>query len=262
MKVLKKNWRVFVFCFILVVAAELIGVRPIKLGPVGFTLLPMLYALVMGLLLYFGKLINKPMMEAASPYITISVMYLTAKMGSTIGPNIESLFTAGIPLIAQSIVKKFLFIPFAVALGVCVFKIGRAAVGGGFSTNREDAIAIVGNIYGLDSPEGQGVMGGYITGTLLGTIVTGLVASLFAGSGLFSYKALALGAGVGSASMMSAALGATVEAFPTHAEEIQALTAGTQVISGIYGMYVTLFICLPLANYTYKLLTRKSEKGK
>ena len=70
---------------------------------------------------------------------------------------------------------------------------GRQAVGCGFSTSREDAIAIIGNMYGLDSPEGQGVMSGYITGTLLGTIFNGLMASLFCSLGFFHPYSLAIG---------------------------------------------------------------------
>lgn len=73
-------------------------------------------------------------------------------------------------------------------------------------------------MYGLDSPEGQGVMGGYITGTLLGTIFNGLMASLFCSLGFFHPYSLAIGAAVGSSSMMAACMGAIVEAYPQYAD--------------------------------------------
>ena len=86
-------------------------------------------------------------MATASPYITISVMYLTAKMASSIGPNLEAVLNAGPALILQefgNLGTIFLALPIA----VCVFKMGRAAVGASFSTSREGSIAIVGNLYG------------------------------------------------------------------------------------------------------------------
>lgn len=260
-----KDWKVFAFCFAMVVVSELIGAKAFKLGKIGFTLLPMLYALVIGIILFKAKLINREMMITASPYITISVMLLTAKMGSTIGPNLSQLLGVGPALLGQGLIKKFLFIFLSVPVGVLAFKMGRQTVGCGFSTNREDAIAIVGNIYGLDSPEGQGVMGGYITGTLFGTIFMGLLASFCCSIGIFSPQALAMGAGIGSASMMSAALAATVEAFPEMASEIQALTAGAQIVGSITGMYMTLFVALPLTNFLYKKMKKEPapavEKG-
>ncbi|MGI6357088.1 MAG: DUF3100 domain-containing protein [Bacillota bacterium] len=252
-----KDWKVFALCFAMVVVSELIGSQPVKMGKLSFTLLPMLYALVIGLVLAKVRVIDRQMMVTASPYITISVMYLTAKMGSTIGPNLNQLFNAGPALIGQAIGKLILFIFVSIPVGVWVFKMGRALVGCGFSMSRENAIAIIGSIYGLDSPEGQGIMGGYITGTLLGTIFCGLLASIVCGLGIFTPQALAIGAGVGSASMMSAILGATVQAFPELANELQTLTAGAQIVGGVTGMYITLFVSLPLANLLYKVLKKE-----
>ena len=257
-----KDWKVFAFCFIMVLVSEIIGAKTIALGKLSFTLLPMLYALIIGIILAKVKLIDKGMMETASPYITISVMFLTAKMGSTIGPNLGQLLSAGSALIVQAIFKKFLFVLFVVPIAVLLLRMGREAVGCGFSTNREDAIAIVGNIYGLDSPEGRGVMGGYVTGTLLGTIFSGLLASFVCGLGIFHPFALAMGAGVGSASMMSANLAATVSAYPELTSQIETYTAGAQIAGSVMGMYLTLFISLPLANFMYKVVAKKKNGGK
>lgn len=259
-----KDWKVFAFCFGMVVASELIGAKAFKFGKIGFTLLPMLYALILGIILFKAKLINREMMVTASPYITISVMLLTAKMGSSIGPNLSQLFSAGPALLGQFVLKKVLFIFISVPVGVWLFKMGRQVVGCGFSTNREDAIAIVGNLYGLDSPEGQGVMGGYITGTLFGTIFMGLLASFTCSLGIFTPQALAIGASVGSASMMSAALAVTLETFPELSGELQTLTAAGQIVGSVIGLYVTLFMALPLTDFLYKRIAKEpaaAEKG-
>ncbi|HSH36653.1 DUF3100 domain-containing protein, partial [Schnuerera sp.] len=86
------DFKVHIISIILVVIAELIGIISISLGPIKFSLLPMLHALILGLLLSqirFLKVLNQEDMETASPYIGICVMYLIAYMGSTIGPNLS-----------------------------------------------------------------------------------------------------------------------------------------------------------------------------
>ncbi len=131
-----KDWKVHALCFVMVIVSELIGKHSFSFGPVGFTLFPMLYALIIGIILAQFKLIDREMMATASPYITISVMYLTAKMASSIGPNLEAVLNAGPALILQefgNLGTIFLALPIA----VCVFKMGRAAVGASFSTSRE-----------------------------------------------------------------------------------------------------------------------------
>ena len=102
---------------------------------------------------------------------------------------------------------------------------GRASIGAAFSISREPSIAIVGEKYGLDGPEGSGVMGAYVTGTVLGTIFYGILASIFVGAKIFHPYSLAMAAGMGSASMLTAALAPLVEAFPDMADEIQAFAS-------------------------------------
>ena len=83
-----KDWKVHLLCLIMVVVADGIGSIPVGAGIIKFTLLPMLYALVIGIILAAAKVIKRDMMEIASPYIGISVMFLSVRMGSTIGPNL------------------------------------------------------------------------------------------------------------------------------------------------------------------------------
>ena len=99
---------------------------------------------------------------------------------------------------------------------------GRSVVGGGFSISREGSLIVIGDMYGLDSEEGLGVMGGYITGTLFGTIVCGISSSFWTSTGLFHPYSLAMASGCGSASMFSANIAPVMGAYPEMADELYA----------------------------------------
>ncbi|NLD16138.1 MAG: DUF3100 domain-containing protein [Tissierellia bacterium] len=261
-----RDWRVHVLCLILVIIAEMIGIIPIKWGMVSFALLPMLFALILGIFvskLGYNKVVTDADMEQASSYIGISVMYLIAFMSSSIGPNLDTILNAGPALILQefgNLGTIFLSMPIAMLF----FKMDRTAIGSAFSNSREGSLAIVGTMYGLDSPEGRGVMGSYITGTLLGTIFCGILASLLANVTWFSPESLAMAAGTGSASMMSAAIAPLVEQFPEKADELMSYAATSQVLTSADGMYVSIFLAIPLTEWLYKKFKGKEfyEKEK
>lgn len=259
MKEFFKDWKVHVLCLAMTLAAEFIGIKKFNFGPLSFSLLPMLYALVFGMLMAIFKFIKPETMKTASPYIGISVMLLTVKMGANIGPNLGAIVKAGPALLAQEI-GNLGTVLFAMPFAVLVFKMGRAAVGCSFSNSREGSLAVVADMYGLDSPEGQGVMGGYITGTMLGTIFNGLMASFLISLNIFHPYALAMAAGTGSASMMSAALAPIVEAFPAMADQISAYASTSNLLTSVDGMYMSIFISIPLANWMYKKLKGKNAE--
>ncbi len=253
----KTEIRVHLLNLGMVIIAELIGTRRFQLGPGVVLLLPMLYALVIGMLLPALRLVRKEHMEMASPFIGLSVMFLTAKMGTTIGPNLGSVINAGPALILQELGNLgtiFLALPVA----VLVLKMGREAIGAAFSISREGSLAIVGDIYGLDSPEGQGVMGAYITGTLFGAIFNGLMVGLIVSFGIFHPFSLAMAAGTGSASMMAAALGPVVAAWPELETELSAYAATSQLLTSVDGLYVGLFIGIPVTEWLYRRLGGKA----
>ncbi len=256
MKEFFKDWKVHALCLALTIVAEFIGVKKFAFGPIKFSLLPMLYALIFGVILAISKIIKPDTMKTASPYIGISVMLLTVKMGAAIGPNLKELAKAGPALVLQEFGNLGTLI-IALPVAVFIFKMGRTAVGCSFSISREGSLAIIGDVYGLDSSEGQGVMGGYITGTVLGTVFNGLLVSLLISLGVFHPFALAMAAGTGSASMMSAALAPIVEAFPEMAAEITAYASTSNMLTGVDDMYMGLFVALPLANYLYRKFTQK-----
>ncbi len=252
----KSDWKVHLLALIMVVVAEFIGIKSFKVGPGTVMLLPMLYALVIGMFLPALRLVDREDMEIASPYIGISVMFLTAKMGTTIGPNLPKIISAGPALILQEF-GNLGTIFFSLPIALLIFKMGREAIGICFSISREGSLAIVSDLYGLDSAEGRGVMGAYIVGTLFGAIFNGLMVGFLISLGLFHPYALAMACGTGSASMMAAALGPVVAAFPAMEAELSAYAATSQLLTSVDGLYMSLFIAIPVTEWLYRKLGGK-----
>lgn len=241
---------------ILVIIAELIGIRKFQIGPGTAILLPMLYALVIGMFLgpRFLKFVTREEMDIAGPLINVSVMLLMAKYGAIIGPDIPTIFSKGPALIFQELGNLgtiLLGLPVALLLGF-----GREAIGACFSVAREGSLAIVSDLYGLDGPEGRGVMGVYISGTLFGAIFFGLLAGFAASLLPLHPWALAMACGVGSASMMAASSGALAALYtdPALKSEILAFAAASNLLTGATGLYASLFLAIPFTEWLYKVL--------
>lgn len=120
------DWRIHALAFVLTVIAEFIGTKKFSFGPLSFSLFPMLYVLILGAILGIAKMIPQKMMTEASPYIGISVMMLTAKIASTIGPNLGAVVKAGPALILQEFGNLGTAV-LALPIAVFVFHMGRAA---------------------------------------------------------------------------------------------------------------------------------------
>ena len=261
-----KDWKVHVLCFVIMVIAELIGTIKITMngargGGISFSLIPMLFAILIGIILGGAKRIKKETMITASPYISICVMFLIVKLSCSIGPSWSKIVAAGPALILQEFGNLGTII-FSMPLAVLVFRMGRASIGAAFSISREPSIAIVAERYGLDGPEGSGVMGAYVTGTVLGTVFYGILASIFVGLKWFHPYSLAMAAGMGSASMLTAAMAPLVEAFPDLAEDIQAFAVTSNTLTNADGLYMSLLIGLPLTEWLYKVFSKNHpQKG-
>ncbi|MGC8159867.1 DUF3100 domain-containing protein, partial [Salmonella enterica] len=80
-------------------------------------------------------------------------------------------------------------LPLALLLGI-----KREAIGATFSVGREPSLAIIGERYGMDSPEGRGVLAEYLTGTLFGAVFIAILAGFLASLNIFHPYALAMGA--------------------------------------------------------------------
>ena len=257
------DWKLHSLVLVLTLVAELIGKWKFNFGILAFSLFPMLYVLIFGCILGGMKLIPQKMMEESSSYITISVTLVTAKVGSSIGPNLPALVKAGPALILQefgNLGTALLALPIAVL--IFHMGLGRASIGACFSIARETALAVVGSKYGLESDEGLGVLGAYITGTVLGTMFFGILPSLLCSIGIFHPFALAMACGTGSSSMMSAGLASIVSFYPDLEAELSSYAAASNVLSTVDGLYMAIFISIPMCELLYKKLAKNIRHSK
>ena len=251
-----KNWKLHILVLIFVIIAEWIGAFSFPIGPGTVVLLPMLYALIMGILSgpKFLRLASQKDMVDAGSLVGVTLMLLMAKYGTTVGPNIPMILRTSPALILQefgNLGTVIIGVPVAVYLGL-----KRETIGAAHSIAREPNVALIGDIYGLDTPEGRGVMGVYICGTVFGTIFFGLMATFAAAFGIFHPLALAMASGVGSASMMTASVGALSAMFPDMADKIQALGAASNMLTGLDGVYMSLWMALPMTEWLYRKFYR------
>ncbi|MCK6211634.1 DUF3100 domain-containing protein [Georgenia sp. EYE_87] len=250
-------WRLYVVALLIVVGAQLIGIRQIDVGVGTILFLPLLYAFVFGLLLNpnvtgrVGKVLRAHDVRVASPMIVVAIMPFIAKFGTTIGPDIEEIIAAGPALILQEI-GNLGTIALAFPIAVWVLKMGREAVGATFSVAREPSIAIVAERYGLKGPEGTGVLAVYVVGTLFGTILYSVMVSFLASLDILDVRAMAMACGVGSGSMMAACSGALAAARPEMEDTILAFAGSSNLLTYATGMYVSLFVALPLVEWMYR----------
>ncbi|MBT2687409.1 DUF3100 domain-containing protein [Bacillus sp. ISL-47] len=253
-----KDWRLHLIAFILVGITEAIGQFSFKVGSGVVLLLPMLYAFFLGLGLYFTPLIKEKQAKNAEPLIILGVTLLIAKIGVTIGPQIEALIAAGPALLLQELGNLgtiFFALPIAILLG---FK--RESIGMTHSVAREPNVGLIMNKFGFDSPEGRGVMAIYIFGTVFGAVFLGLISGFLATITPLHPLSFAMASGVGSGSMMAAASGSLIGAFPELESQIVAFAGASNLISLSTGLYVSIFIGLPLTEKLYSIMMRRKEK--
>ena len=245
-----RNWKLHVLALVLTIIAELIGAKTFKVGPGILVLVPLLYSFALGALCGIPKLkiLKRSDMFEASSLVGVTFFFLMARYGTLVGPSFWKVVESGPALILQefgNLGTVFFGVPIAVLLGL-----KREAVGAAFSNAREPNIAIIGEKYGLDTPEGRGVMGVYVTGTVFGAIFCSLLSSFVASTmPFFSPQALAMATGTGSAGMMTAALAPLVEMYPDIKDELTALAAASNMFSGLDGVYMCVFMSIPLANW-------------
>lgn len=250
---LAKNWKVYLLALGIIVVCELVGT--VKYGLI--VLFPMLYAMLLGTAISWPKfnILNERNMQHAGKVLSVLMVLLVAKLGTGIGPQLPQLMHAKAALLLQEVGHFFgtilLGMPIAVALGM-----GREAIGATYSIDREPNIAIISEKYGLDSPEGRGVMAMYICGTVFGALWVAILAGAVARMGIFHPYALAMGAGLGSGSMMAASSGAVAIVYPEMKDQIMAYAAAANLMTTVLGIYVALYISLPIAIKFYGVLEK------
>ena len=264
-RILRKNpWRDYRLhgtVLILVIIAELIGTQKIPLtGDVAITIMPLIYTIVLGLVFYLAKpitWIQRKQARIAEGAMMLFIGVLIAKLAVSSGQSISLIFDMGPALILQELghLATILILPVALLLG---FK--EEAIGMTNSIGREPNVAVVVDKYGFNSPESRGVFAIFIIGTVIGTIfISFLVTFSLSFLPLHPY-AFAMASGVGSASMNAAAIGPTLAAFPGLESQIEAFAGFSNLLSFCVGIYIVIFVALPLTERTYKWLEPKIGK--
>lgn len=253
--------RLYSTVFIIIMITELIGTITFKLGPGQVVLLPMLFAVIIGIIItpdLLGKIfsgmrsiISEEEVKTAGSMVMLALLPLGVKYGTLVGPNIVNVIKAGPAFLLQELGNLgtvFIALPLAMLLGM-----KREAVGATASISREPTLGVIGEKYGIASPEGTGVLGTYLMGTVFGTIFFGLLGAYSVSTGIHPL-ALAMASGMGSGSMMAAASGSLAEAVPKMKDTILAYAATSNMLTGVTGLYSVIFLGLPLVNFFYDKL--------
>ncbi len=250
--------KLFLAALVIVVIAEAIGNVSIPMGAGKIVLLPLLWALLLGgaLGLAAPRLpaplrLTATHQSAAAAYLQPALLIFIAKLGLLVGGSLPKILASGWALAFQEFGHFFgtmvFGLPVALLLGI-----KREAIGATFSVGREPSLAIIGERYGMDSPEGRGVLAEYLTGTVFGAVFIAILAGLLASLHIFNPLALAMGAGVGSGSMMAAASGAiAAQQTPEMAKEVATFAAASNLVTTTIGTYFTLFLSLPFTIWAY-----------
>lgn len=245
---------------VIAVVVQLIGQLHLDVGIGAIVVFPMVWGLIAGLLVSLQKIkpLGLDLQRIAVALVGVAVMLLVARLAFNIGPSLPTLAKAGPALLLQEVGHLLGTIVLALPLAV-LLRMGKATVGATFSLDREPSFAMVSEKYGPNSDQYRGVLAMYVFGTLFGAVYITLLTSLVANWNIFDPLALAMGAGVGSGSMMAASAASIVEAYPADEEAILGMAAVSNLITTVLGVYVGIYVALPLADRLYRLLTRRSE---
>ena len=251
---LKAEYKIFILAFVFIVIADSIGQIQVPLGPGTLILFPIFYSLIMGVLSgpEVLKIFDKKEVKAASKLVIVAICPFIAKLGINAGASIEVILSAGPALILQEIGNLgtiFLAMPFALLLGL-----KREAIGATHSINWESNLALITDMFGPDSPETRGSLSIYVVGGMVGTIFFSFLTTIVASLNLFHPYALGMASGVGAGILMASATASLALIYPDMAAELSALASTSETISGITGIYVAIFVGIPLTKKLYQLL--------
>lgn len=255
------DYRLYVAALFITMISEKIGAIKIPLGPGSIMLLPLIYAMIIALAIYLCKplrIFTEREADTASSLISIGITLMIAKMSIASGVAINDIITAGPALLLQNLgnLGTIIFaLPVALLLG---FK--RECIGMTHSVGREPNVALMSEKYGAETPEFRGVMIVYVVGTVFGTIFLGAIASFLASATPISIEAYAMATGCGSASMMTAALAPLIQMRPDLEQTLTAYASISNLISSVAGLYISIFLGLPITEKLYKILEPKMSR--
>lgn len=251
------EWRIFALAYGFILIADSIGQIKIPVGKGMFILFPIFYAIILGVLSgpQVLKIVDNRHVKAASKLVVVGICPFIAKLGITAGANIDVILDAGLAVLLHgfgNLLGPLLALPIAILLGM-----KQEAVGACHSINREYHMALINNIYGPDSDEARGSLSIYIVGGMVGTIYFGLMASVVGMTGWFHPQALGLASGVGAGIMMASASASLCAIYPEWADTISTLASVGETMAGITGMYITMFLAIPMTDKLYRILEPK-----
>lgn len=191
--------RILAALLLVVMCAEFIGSVTFSVGPGKIILQPMLWAIFIGATLAAAAQrapvqwrIDTAMQSRIGAYLLYALLPFLAKLGFMVGGSLPQVYEAGWALIFQELGHFFgtmaIGLPLALLLGI-----KREAIGATFSVGREPSLAIIGQRYGMNSPEGRGVMAEYLTGTVIGALFIAVLAGYITSLGIFDPRSLAMG---------------------------------------------------------------------
>ncbi len=253
------QWKVYKLHFIaliILIISIFIGVREIKITDnISFLLLPITYSIVLGMAIYLSKHIKSVGDEEAKiaeGIMAILLGVIISKLAISSGEAIYMIFNVGPALILQLFgdICTIIALPVALILG---FR--REAIGMTSSICRDPNVAIVIDKYGVSSPESRGVLFIYILGPIIGTLYMSFLASLCVSLLPMHPYAYAMASGVGSASMNAAGLVPLVNLYPDMATQLEAFAGCSNVLSSALGIYMFIFISLPITEKLYSWLS-------
>lgn len=254
---LKAEWKIYLLAFVFILIADSIGQIKVPIGKGTFILFPIFYAIILGVLTgpEVTKIVNKKEVKAASKLVIVAICPFIAKLGINAGASIETVISAGPALFLQELGNLgtiFLAMPLALLLGL-----KREAIGATHSINRETNLALITDMFGPDSAEARGSLSIYVVGGMVGTIYFGFMVTMVAAWNVFHPYALGMASGVGAGIMMASATASLTEIYPDMAQQISALASTSETLSGIDGIYVAIFVAIPLCNWLYNKLEPK-----
>lgn len=254
---IKQYTKIYIITLILVVVFDSVGTLQFDVGVGQVVILPMVFLIIAGSILgpQFLKFFTKEESELSGSLVLITLAPFMAKMGISAGANLSKLVAVGPALILQEFgnLATILFsLPLALLLGL-----GKEAIGACYSINRDSNLALTTDIYGPDASETKGTFGVYIVGSVVGTIFISLLSSIVASWGVFHPLALGMASGVGSGVMMSASTGTLGRIYPEFAEDIILMGGASDMLTGITGIYIAIFVALPFTKWLYSVLEPK-----
>lgn len=256
----RQEWKLYVLAFLFIFIADNIGQIKIPVGKGMFILFPIFYAIILGVLSgpEVLKIVNHKHVKAASRLVVVGICPFIAKLGITAGANIEMILDSGPALLLHGFGNLFgilLALPIAILLGM-----KRESVGACHSINREYHMSLVNSIYGPGSAEARGSLSIYIVGGMIGTIYFGIMASVVGMTGWFHPQALGMASGVGAGIMMASASASLCTIYPEWAETISTMASAGETMAGITGIYITMFLAIPMCDKLYTVLEPKLRR--